>query len=163
VSKYIPDTPFPPNLFLEKATGEAADTTTGERIIALGYQKLVGGLLWAQRNCFPECSVGVQYLCRLMSCPTEEAWRAGLHMVKYLHGRREYGIQFTAQDAPKLSVYYDASNKGTVGEGTAIGGHVAMLSGGPIEWCCRKLPKDTPGQSSHHNEYMTLSAASKTA
>jgi hypothetical protein len=37
-----------------------------------------------------------------------------------------------------------------------------MLLGGPIEWCARKLPADSPGQSAHHNEYMALSQASKT-
>ena len=37
-----------------------------------------------------------------------------------------------------------------------------MLCNGPVEWTSSKLPRDTPGQSSHHNEYMSCSSASKT-
>jgi hypothetical protein len=162
ISSHVPDAPFPPGLFLSKQPAEEADPANGAKFIKLGYQSVVGGLLWATRNCYPECAVGVQYLCRQMSCPSEEAWRAAMHMVAYLKANRENGIRFVRAEKPSLSVYYDASNKGTIGQGTAIGGHVAMLLGGPIEWCCRKLPVDTSGQSSHHNEYMALSAASKT-
>ena len=160
--KVIPKAPFPPSLFLSKVTPETADPLTAKRIIGMGYQRVVGSLLWAQRNCYPECSVGVQYLCRQMSSPTEVAWKAALHMVAYLKGRNEYGIRYTRSANPTLSVYYDASNKADMSNGCSIGGHVAMLLGGPIEWCSKKLPEDSPGQSAHHNEYMALAAASKT-
>ena len=59
-----------------------------------------------------------------------------------------------------MVIYYDASNK-LDRKGRAIGGYVIHICGGPIEWSARKLPADTQGQSAHHNEYMTLSVASK--
>ena len=160
--KIHPTTPFPPGMFLAAVKKEEQDPVMSKEIMNRGYQKVVGSLLWAQRNCYPECSIGVQYLCRQMSSPTEEAWRGAMHMVSYLKGARDYGIKFTRCDKPRLSVYYDASNKSDINDGVACAGHVAMLLGGPIEWCARKLPADSPGQSAHHNEYMALSQASKT-
>jgi hypothetical protein len=160
--KGYPKAPFPPGMFLTTTPAEERDPAMIKTIMGWGYQRVVGSLLWAQRNCYPECSIGVQYLCRQMSAPTEEAWKGAMHMVAYLKGAREYGIQFTRCEKPELSVYYDASNKSDINNGAACGGHDAMLIGGPIEWCARKLPADSPGQSAHHNEYMALSEASKT-
>ena len=37
-----------------------------------------------------------------------------------------------------------------------------MLGGGPVDWISKKLPMDSPGQSSHMNEYMAAAAATKT-
>ena len=97
-----------------------------------------------------------------MSMPTEEGWKAAMHMIRYFKGKSDQGIKFTRTDKPRLVVYYDASNKSDTADGQAIGGHVAMLLGGPIEWSSKKLPADTPGQSAHHNEYMSLAQAAKT-
>jgi hypothetical protein len=162
VPKRTPESPVPAHLYLEKSDPETADPVTAKKVLGLGYQKVVGGLLWAARNCYPECSIGVQYLCRQMSGPTTEGWEAAMHMVAYLHKNKEQGIRFVRCDSPQLTMYYDASNKADIADGVAVGGHLAMLCGGPIEWNCKKLPKDTPGQSSHHNEYMALAACSKT-
>ena len=89
-------------MFLAAVKKEEQDPVMSKEIMNRGYQKVVGSLLWAQRNCYPECSIGVQYLCRQMSSPTEEAWRGAMHMVSYLKGARDYGIKFTRCDKPRL-------------------------------------------------------------
>ena len=161
-NKSIPPTPFPPRLFLTKPIPETRDPVAEKELIKRGFQSAVGSILWAARNCYPEAAVGVQYLCRQMSMPTEEGWKAAMHMIRYFKGKSDQGIKFTRTDKPRLVVYYDASNKSDTADGQAIGGHVAMLLGGPIEWSSKKLPADTPGQSAHHNEYMSLAQAAKT-
>jgi hypothetical protein len=45
---------------------------------------IVGTLLWLGRNCYPEISQGLSQLCAVMSKPTEEAFDAAMHMVKYV-------------------------------------------------------------------------------
>jgi len=156
----VPKSPFPPGLFIDMPPPDECDMAEGKRINELGYQKLVGSLLWAARSTYVECSCGLVYLTTVMSCPTDTAWRAALHMCAYMYHNRHNGIVFTKMEDPSLVIYYDASNK-CDRKGRAIGGYIVHMCGGPIEWCARKLPADTQGQSAHHNEYLTLSAASK--
>jgi len=99
-------------------------------------------------------------LTTVMSCPTEIAWKAALHMCAYQYGARRRGIKFTKSDHPDMVCYMDASNK-LDRKGRAIGGYVIHLCGGPIEWLSKKLPADQPGQSSHDCEYQEISIASK--
>ena len=61
-------------------------------IAATDSLKLVGSLLWAARSTFVECSCGLVYLTSVMSCPTEPAWRAALHMCSYMYHNRHHGI-----------------------------------------------------------------------
>ena len=42
---------------------------------------------------------GVSMLCRVMSCPGEEAWTAAMHMIKWMRGQKTRGIKFTSPPA----------------------------------------------------------------
>ena len=160
--KLLPKTPFPPHLYIEQELEPDRDAVLGKALTKRGYPQVVGSLLWASRMCYPECAVGCSYLARVMSCPTQEAWDAAMHMVKYLQRHRAQGIKFSRQGSEnKLIAYYDASNRIDYNDGCAIGGHALFLSGGPLEWVAQKLPKDQPGQSSSHCEYLSLSHCSK--
>ena len=55
--------------------------------------RLVGMLLWASRNVFPECAYGTSVMCSLMTCPSEKAWRAGMHILVWLRQSRLRGIK----------------------------------------------------------------------
>ena len=78
-------TPFPDNIFISR---DKSKIPKDEAKVYLdkGYQRLCGCmcgcLLWAARNVFPECQVGISFLCRLMtlSHPSEVAWKAALHI-----------------------------------------------------------------------------------
>ena len=78
-----PTTPFPENEFLslskrkDDGSVERIDPPADEirNVMALGYQSVVGGLLWAARNCHPEIAVGVNQMQRVMSKPTMAAWK----------------------------------------------------------------------------------------
>ena len=124
----------------------------------MGYQSIVGSLLWASRNCYPETACGVNLLCRVMSRPTMEAWDCAIHMVKYLHGQRHRGIRFRCDGNPIPICYYDSSNRGDYSDSKSQYGHVVMLFGGPIIWSSKKHTH--VGLSSSHNEYMALMHAS---
>ena len=52
-----------------------------KEVLDRGYMRLVGQLLWVSRNIAPECAFGVSMMCKLMSCPSEIAWRAGMHLL----------------------------------------------------------------------------------
>ena len=84
-------TPLPDNCFISmntKTTQQEAD-----RVLDRGYQRLFGQLLWAARGVYPECLQGTSMLGKVMSRPTEEAWKAAIHMMKYMHSQKR-GLKF---------------------------------------------------------------------
>ena len=145
-----PSTPFEPHLFLERAEDDAES----KEVLGRGYQRLVGCLLWANRGCFPEISVGVHQMCRVMSCPSERAWREGLRILAWLRDNRSRGIKFSSQGNPHPIAYSDASNKPDPLDGLSQYGYCVMWMGGPVMWSSKKLAH--VGLSAYHNEYMAL-------
>ena len=87
-----PPTPFPPGKKLWKSKNP--DPAEVKEVLDLGYQRAVGMLLWAQRGVYPECTYGVNQLCRFMSSPTHEAWDAAMHMMAWMRTNANKGIRF---------------------------------------------------------------------
>ena len=152
------NTPFPPGMVLHGLL-EEHDEAKSKELIARGYQSLAGSILWAARNCYPEVSLGANMICRLMSRPTELAWKCALHTLKYLYSQVHRGIQFRSDGNTQPLCYYDASNKADPSDGKSQYGYVIYLYNGPIVWSSKKHKH--VGLSSTHNEYMSLSQASK--
>ena len=87
---------------------------------------------WSARCTAPKISLGVNYLQRVMSQPTHDAFKAAMHMIKYLCHNRHQGICFNENGEQTLRVYYDSSNKADYTDGKAQYGYVGMFMGGPI-------------------------------
>ena len=125
-----------------------------KEVLGRGYQRLVGCLLWATRGCFPETSLGVHQLCRVMACPSRKAWKEGLRILAWLRDHRTRGIKFNAKGNPYPISYSDASNKPDPIDGLSQYGNCIMWMGGPVTWTSKKLAH--VGLSAYHNEYMAL-------
>ena len=65
-----PDTPFPAKKWLYKTDASAEES---KEVLDLGYQRIVGMLLWACRGTFPECATGLHQLTRVMCNPSRDA------------------------------------------------------------------------------------------
>ena len=96
-------------------------------------------------------------LCSVMSRPTEEAWKAAMHMVSYLNQHQDEGIRFSSDKSPIPTTFYDSSDKGNHDDEKAQYGYCIMMFGGPIAWSSKKHRH--VGKSSSHNEYMAMSHA----
>ena len=157
-----PTTPFPENEFLslskrkDDGSVERIDPPADEirNVMALGYQSVVGGLLWAARNCHPEIAVGVNQMQRVMSKPTMAAWKSAMHCVSYLHSVKDRGIAFHSNGNTELRTYYDSSNRGDDTDEKSQYGFVICLFNGPVTWTSKKARH--VGTSSTHNEYMAM-------
>jgi len=154
------NTPFPAGVTLHRLEDAASDEEA-RKYIKMGYQSLVGSILWASRMCYPEMSVGAHMLCRLMSKPNERAWKCATHAIKYLYANKKDGLQFRSNGNKDPICYYDASNKADPIDGKAQYGYVFMMYNGPILWASKK--HNHVGMSSTQNEYMALSQASREA
>ncbi|GAA0172509.1 hypothetical protein LIER_26321 [Lithospermum erythrorhizon] len=55
------------------------------------YRRLVGRLCYLNFT-RPDLTFSVHFLCRFMQHPTDDHWRAALHVVKYLKGTTSHGL-----------------------------------------------------------------------
>jgi hypothetical protein len=152
------NTPFPDKIFLHKMMH--LDEGEGDRIKKRGFQAVVGSLLWASRNVFPEISCGINFLCRVMSNPSEIAWGAAMHMISYLYKEKDHGVRYVSDGNDVPIAHYDSSNKPDPSDGKCQYGFVIHLYGGPICWTSKKHAH--VGLSSGMNEYMALCHCIKT-
>ncbi|SOV09374.1 uncharacterized protein UDID_18568 [Ustilago sp. UG-2017a] len=72
-----------------------ANVAGGERCEpqrAKKYQELVGQLLWVSNTARPDIAFAIGVLSRYMSIPIDSAWKAAIHVVKYLNQTNEYQL-----------------------------------------------------------------------
>ena len=106
---------------------------------------------------FPEGKYGVSQLCKLMSCPSNAAFDAAMHMVPYMEQHKNKGILFSANGNIDPVVMVDASNKPDPHSGLAQAGYTSHWANGPT--ACKSSLLKHEGLSSEHNGYMGLTAA----
>ena len=80
-------------------------------VINAGYQRAVGMILWAVRHVFIEGKYGVSVLCSVMAYPSWKAFKAAMHMIRYMGQRAHRGIKFSARGNMIPFGMFDASNK----------------------------------------------------
>ena len=154
------DTPMTPGVSITRpvkaACGKYIESVEAEakEYIDLGYQRLLGSLLWAARGVFRECLAGTSMLGRVMSKPTKQAWDEAIRMMNYMYQNRKRGIRFRHDGNPVPIAFVDASNKPDPTDGKCQYGYVHMWMGGPIIALSKKLSH--VGLSAAHNEYMAM-------
>ena len=161
------NTPFPEHAAGNLSKNDPADEDETKRVLDRGYMRLVGMLLWASRNVNVECAYGTSMLCRVMSCPSEKAWKAGMHMLQWLHQNRLNGIKFSHDGNDKPIAFSDSSFHHGVKEHGKLKpndckdqyGWVIIWQGGPIAYVSKRHKH--VGFSTCHVEYMVMSECYK--
>ena len=140
---------------------DAEDDEEMKTVQARGYSRAVGMLMWATRGAFPECQYGMSQLTKVMSCPSEKAWKQAMQMIQWMYDNKDRGIIFSSIGNDKPVVFSDASNKPDIYDGLSHYGFCLMFKGGPIASTSKKLAH--VGLSSFHNEYMAMRYAASYA
>ncbi|SOV06650.1 uncharacterized protein UDID_17557 [Ustilago sp. UG-2017a] len=110
-----------------------------DSLAAKQYQELVGQLLWISNTAWPNISFTVGTLARYMSSPMSNAWKAALHLVKYLNQTSEYKLLFgdeaNKHSGQQIVMYTDANwaLNPTNGRRSTSGG-VTYMYGCPVSW-----------------------------
>ena len=148
-----PETPTPKGEHLS-LTDEISDTEA-KTVMKRGYKALCGSLLWPSRFTHKEISQGISQCCRVMSRPSEKAWKHAIQMLAWLRDHRLVGMTFSSDnDSHGLVCMSDASNKPDPKDSRCQHCHVVQWMGGTISMVSSKLPHasyGTPG-----NEYCAL-------
>ncbi|SOV02367.1 uncharacterized protein UDID_19438 [Ustilago sp. UG-2017a] len=112
VRKWLQTTDLKSWVPMQSLTG----VTGGDKCNSLAakqYQELVGQLLWISNTAWPDISFTVGTLARYMSSPTSNAWKAALHLVKYLNQTSKYKLLFgdeaNKHSGQQIVTYTDAN------------------------------------------------------
>ena len=159
---YLPrqaSTPVPHRLRLDYEESKSRPTREHDAVHARGYLRAVGLLLWCYRRTMPQLGNAIAMLTQHMSCPTEEAWKTAMHVIKYCYLNRHTGITFRSDGLRKLRVYYDASHKEDKSDGHSLYSYSIFFCNGPIMWQSKKNAHE--GLSSTHDEVQACYEATK--
>ena len=123
------------------------------------FRRVIGQLQYIQCSCRPTISYNVSQLSRVQAQPGEEHWKLLRHILKYLAGTRDAGVEFRRQPPSTrncLAAYSDASwadIPGGIGHPLVTDGRKSSLgralfvNGGPVSW------------KSHVSQIVALSSA----
>ena len=148
-------------MFISKGDRKKTSDEEAKEYLDKGYQRLCGSLLWAARNVYCECAVGISFLCRVMSKPSKKAWEAALHMLQWMWQEKERGIIYRSDRGSAPIAFSDASNQADPEDGLVQAGFNIMMAGGPVVYGSRKLKHCSPTGAASHVEYMALNMCSQ--
>ena len=155
----FPSTPLPHNVVINKSMG-AKDDEEKEAVLAAGYQKLAGCILWGARGCCPESLWAASQICSVMSCPSWKAWHYAIGVLAYQYSVRERGIVFSSDGNPEPLLLADASFKIDPHTGKTQYGTLALFYGGPVIAVSKKIPY--VALSTPHAELCAMNYAART-
>ena len=109
-NRQTPETPTPKGEHLSLA--DDISEAEARKVSKRGYKALCGSLLWPSRFTHKEISQGISQCCRVMSKPSEKAWKHAIQMLAWLRDHRLQGMTFRSNNNDHgLFCTSDASNK----------------------------------------------------
>jgi hypothetical protein len=122
------------------------------------YQAVVGSLIYFSICTRPDIAYAVHKLTRAMSCPTEPFWKGAMHVLKYLAGTIEMGLQYSAAGcSPALQCFHDADYGGDKGHRKSTTGWVYIIGSAAVSWSSKLQPLVT--LSTTEAEYLAAAMA----
>jgi len=120
----------------------------------------VGSLLYASTKTRPDIAYGVNYTSRFVENPMEENINDVKHILKYLKGNINEGIEYKKNGNIKvLEAFSDADFAGDSETRKSTSGYIIFFAGGPISWCSRK--QSLIAQSTTEAEYVAAAECCK--
>ncbi|CAH2108821.1 unnamed protein product [Euphydryas editha] len=83
--------------------------SASSNVVDVPFKELIGCLLYISTHTRPDITYAVSYLSRFLDKPTQELWKAGKRILRYLKETQEQGLRYTKSgDYNKLQAYSDA-------------------------------------------------------
>lgn len=120
------------------------------------YKKFTGSAQWLACQTRPDIIQTVAKLSQQNVKPTEECWKAVVHMPRYLKGTKGRGIRYAEGNLIPFG-YSDSSWTNDIFDRKSTAGYLFILNGGPISWASRKQP--TVSTSTCEAEYIAQTEA----
>ena len=127
------------------------------------YRKLIGMLRYASKKTRPDIEFVVSLLARFQEDPRPQHWEAGMRVVAYLAGTRDYVLRYdTSQGTSTLTGFTDSDHAPRGGEEDkrrSTSGSVFTINGGVISWSSRK--QSTTAKSTAEAELIAIGSAAQ--
>ena len=108
----------------------------------------------------PDIAYGVNFCSRYIEESAQERITDLKHILKYLNGNKECGIEYSCnKNINQLEAYCDADFAGDLETRRSTTGYVILLAGGVISWCSRK--QSVIALSSTEAEYIAAAECCK--
>jgi hypothetical protein len=133
------------------------NSSESEKVNRTIYKQLIGCLMYL-KNTRPDICFVVNTLSEHMVDPREVHWIAAKHILRYLKGTIEFGLQYLQRDQINLVGYSDSDWAGNTADRKRTSGCCFSLGSGVISWYSRK--QKSVALSSAEAEYMAASQAS---
>jgi hypothetical protein len=121
------------------------------------YRQLIGSLMYLV-NTRPDICFAVNTLSQFMVEPRRVHWVAAKHVLRYLCGTVDYGLDYHRGDGVRLVGYTDSDWAGCVSDRKNTSGCCFGLGSAVVSWFSRK--QKSVALSSAEAEYMAASQAS---
>ena len=121
------------------------------------YRQLIGSLMYLV-NTRPDISFAVNTLSQFMVEPRRVHWVAAKHVLRYLRGTVDYGLNYVQNDGVNLIGYTDSDWAGSAVDRKSTSGCCFSLGSAVVSWFSRK--QKSVALSSTEAEYMAASQAS---
>ena len=125
------------------------------------YQSIIGSLLYLMIGTHPDISYAVTHLSQFSTNPSEDHYKAALHVCRYLVGTQDYKLIYLNKSDKGLCAYMDSDWAADKIRWQSVTGYFFKLAGGVISW--QSHTQKTVALSSMEAEYMAISNCSKQA
>ena len=98
---------------------------------------------------------------KFTSKPTEQHWKAIKHILRYIVGTVNFGLQFTGDSSIDCTGFSDAHWAGDIDDRKSTSGCLFKIGGGPVSWRSRKQSR--VALSTAEAEYVALILAAQEA
>lgn len=124
------------------------------------YREIVGALLYCATTVRPDLAFAASALAQLLQAPTDSAFTAAKHTLRYLNGTRKLGLTFIKTTGQSLDVTaYSDATFASEKDAKSISGFVILYNGTATSWMCRK--QSTVSTSTQESEYVAMCEAAR--
>ena len=130
---------------------------TGQATVAeiTRYQSIIGSLLYLMIGTRPDIAFAVTHLSQFSTNPTEDHYRAAVHICRYLVGSQDYKLVYSREADKGLVTFTDSDWAADKIRRHSITGYFFKLANGIISW--HSHAQKTVTLSSMEAEYMAIS------
>jgi len=101
------------------------------------YQQLVGSLMYLMIGSRPDIAYAVVRLSQQSASPSDEHYKAGLHVCRYLLGTKNYALFFNGKSKREVHAYSDSDWAQDPTDRKSTTGNFCLIANGPISWLSR--------------------------
>lgn len=122
-----------------KTPMEANFSVNNEDVLDVPFKELIGSLLYISMNTRPDITYAVSYLSRFLVKPTEQAWKAGKRILRYLKATSDKALIYRkSSESAELLAYSDADWAADKTDRKSTSGCAIFHGQNLVSWFSRK-------------------------